>query len=97
MRVRYTTRALGDLKDIFEYICERRPKGATNVKSNIKMTIEALGRSPRRGHEVEQRPELRRIPVTRYPYVIFFRVRNDTVEIVHIRHGARAEPKAEDL
>jgi hypothetical protein len=29
------------------------------------------------------------VPLGRYPYKIFYRVTNDTVEILHIHHAAR--------
>jgi plasmid stabilization system protein ParE len=31
--------------------------------------------------------------VGRYPYKFFYRVRNDVVEIVHIRHTSRTRPR----
>jgi plasmid stabilization system protein ParE len=38
---------------------------------------------------VARRPDVRAVLVLRYPYKIFYRVRGDTVEILHIRHTAQ--------
>jgi plasmid stabilization system protein ParE len=43
---------------------------------------------------VEQRREVRAVPVIRYPYRIFYVVTDDEVQILHIHHSAR-EPWAE--
>ena len=37
----------------------------------------------------------RMINVGRYPYRIFYRVEDDVVELVHIRHSAREESEFE--
>jgi plasmid stabilization system protein ParE len=38
---------------------------------------------------VEQRPGVRVVPLIRYPYKIFYRIADDTVRILHIRHTSR--------
>jgi plasmid stabilization system protein ParE len=34
-------------------------------------------------------PVIRRMPVTRYPYLVFYEVRDDEIIVHAIRHGAR--------
>jgi toxin ParE1/3/4 len=84
MRVRYTPQALADLETICTYIAERSPKGARNVKARIRKSVAALGQFPKVARELEQRPGVYCTPVVRYPYLIFFRLRDGVVEIVHI-------------
>jgi plasmid stabilization system protein ParE len=47
MRVRYTPRARSDLRSILQYIDERSPRGARNVKRAIQRTIELIGEFPK--------------------------------------------------
>ncbi|SDR41224.1 addiction module toxin, RelE/StbE family [Rhizobiales bacterium GAS191] len=89
MRVRYTLRAFRDREQIFEYLRERSPSGARNVMRDIRTTVTRLAEQPRSGHETDE-PDVRVVFVGRYPYKIFYRVRDDVVEIAHIRHTSRA-------
>jgi toxin ParE1/3/4 len=51
--------------------------------------IERLRRSPEKAPRLVQRPDIRVIPVIRYPFRIFYRVRDDTIGILHIQHTSR--------
>lgn len=96
MRVRYTPRARTDLKDIYDYITQHNPRGARRVKARIKKTAASLGTLPGMGRQ-SPRPNVRMIGVPRYPYVIYYRIVGDEVQIIHIRHAARQAPKPRDL
>ena len=72
---------------MLEYLDERSPRGARNVKQAIKRTLDMIGERPHgrpTGHGA-----VRSAPVSRYPYMIFWTVEADEVWLVHIRHGAR--------
>jgi toxin ParE1/3/4 len=88
MRVRYTPEAFADREKIFEYLRERSPSGARHVLASIRDVVRLLGEHPYSGYKTNDR-EVRVKFVVRYPYKIFYRVRNDAVEIVHIRHTSR--------
>jgi toxin ParE1/3/4 len=87
MRVRYTPRAFSDREQIFEYLRARSAGGARNVAASIREAVQQLGDHPHSGYRTDD-PDVRVIFVTRYPYKIFYRVR-DVVEILHIRHTSR--------
>jgi toxin ParE1/3/4 len=87
MKIRYTPAAFSDREQIFEYLRERSPRGARNVAASIRGAIEQLKEHPHSGYRTDN-PDVRVIFVTRYPYKIFYRVR-DAVEILHIRHTSR--------
>jgi addiction module RelE/StbE family toxin len=87
MRVRYTPAAFSDREQIFEYLRERSPGGAKNVAAGIRYAVEQLKEHPHSGYQTDH-PDVRVIFVARYPYKIFYRVR-DAVEILHIRHTSR--------
>lgn len=88
MKVRLDPRAVGDLDEIRAYLVERSPSGAERVRQHIAQTLERLGDFPFLGRETDE-PDVRVLPLTRYPYLIFYAVLNDTVAVLHIRHGAR--------
>jgi toxin ParE1/3/4 len=95
VKVRYSPRAVADLNGIADYLIAHSPQGARAVEAAIRTTISLIADFPGCGRIVAERPEVRVIPVTRYPYLIFYIVTADTVVVLHIRHAAR-EPAAPD-
>ncbi len=88
MRVRYTPRARSDLQSILQYIDERSPRGARNVKRAIQKTIELIGEFPEGGRRAGEQTT-RVLPAGRYPYLIYWSVEAGEVWLVHIRHARR--------
>lgn len=88
MRVRYTPAAFSDRERILEYLRERSPNGARNVAASIREAVAQLGDQPLSGYRTDN-PDVRVMFVVRYPYKIFYRVRETVVEILHIRHTSR--------
>jgi len=41
---------------------------------------------------VAQRLGIRRVPLLRYPYIVFYKVIADEVIVLRVVHGARKEP-----
>jgi toxin ParE1/3/4 len=97
MKVRYTIRARQDITDIYSTIYRNNRRAAARVRARIRSLAMDLGHEPRRGQEVEGRPGVRRIPVVRYPYAVYFTVEQDMVVILHIRQGARDDPKVHEI
>ena len=87
MKVRYTPAAFSDRERMLEFLNERSASGATKVAAGIHEAIEQLKEHPHSGYRTDD-PDVRVIFVPRYPYKIFYRVR-DAVEILHIRHTSR--------
>jgi toxin ParE1/3/4 len=69
-------------------LIERSPSGAANVLAAIKSTISTLSFFPQIGRLVDDAGH-RRLPVPRYPYVIFYRLAEDELVILHVRHASR--------
>jgi plasmid stabilization system protein ParE len=88
MRVRYTPEAFADSERIFEYLRQRSPGGARNVMASIRDAVKLLHDQPYSGYKTND-PDVGVKFVIRYPYKIFYRVRDDIVEIAHIRHTSR--------
>ncbi|HEV2956307.1 MAG TPA: type II toxin-antitoxin system RelE/ParE family toxin [Xanthobacteraceae bacterium] len=70
MKVRYTRRALGDLRSIYSYIAAENPKAARAVESAIRQTADLLAGFPDLGVRITRSPEFRGIKAGRYPYRI---------------------------
>jgi toxin ParE1/3/4 len=96
MRVVYSPRAIRDLEDIAAYYRSvADPNIAAAISDRIERVIDRIGRRPQTAPRVVERPDVRAVLVLRYPYKIFYRLRDDAVEILHIRHTAQ-RPWSED-
>jgi len=97
VRVRYSPRAAVDLAVIADYLTERSPQGAQAVERAIRTTIALIADFPGCGRALAQRRTVRVIPVTRYPFLIFYTVTEESVIVLHIRHAARRPVDPDDL
>lgn len=88
MIVRYTRSAVQDIETIAKYIRERCQTAALSVRDRIDGLIRGLAAFPLQGTPTDER-DIRRLVATPYPYLIFYRVKGETVIILHIRHGRR--------
>ena len=88
MKLVYAPRALRDLHEIESYLAQRSPSAAKNVLRAIKSSIDGLEQFPRIGIPIDTEGRYR-LPVRRYPLLVFYRVSIDEVFILHVRHGAR--------
>jgi toxin ParE1/3/4 len=88
MRVRFTPRAFSDREAIYEYLASRSPDGARKVLAKITAMIASLAEQPELGYRTDHR-DIRVKFVGEFPYKIFYRIRGNDLEILHIRHAAR--------
>ena len=89
MRVVYTDQALRDLVDIADWLADHYPTAAPAVERRIKRVVAHIARWPSSAPRVVDRPGVRAATLGRYPYKLFYRVSDDTIEILHIHHAAR--------
>lgn len=89
MKVVFTETAALDLSDIEAFITRQYPEVAPAFEAGLQRLIAYISRWPSIGHVVEQRPGVRSMPVGRFPYKLFFRVRDGVIEVLHIHHMAR--------
>jgi toxin ParE1/3/4 len=89
MKVVFTGAARRDLDEILSYLAENQPSLVGPVENRIHAVLEILGRWPESARVVAQRPEIHVASLIHYPYRIFYRMANDAIEIVHIRHTSR--------
>lgn len=89
MIVVITSEAEADLEHIAAYIAEQSPRSALKLVRELRQRCESLADAPR-GYPLVPRYEhsgIRRRPFGHY--LIFYRVGEDAIEVIHILHGVR--------
>ncbi len=90
MKVVFAERAQRDIGDIYDAISQRSIASAQRVEDLIRTSCESLADFPFASAATDE-PNVRRLPLVRYPYTIFYRIDlvRDLVEIARVVHGAR--------
>jgi len=88
VRVRWLRRALRNLDEEAAYIARDDPQAAAQVVERITASIEVLATHTSLGRPGRV-PGTRELIITGTPYIVPYRVRDDTVEILRVFHGAR--------
>lgn len=89
MKVVYTPRAKRDIEAIFERgVANWGARVAKRVEQRIFLECEKLGRSAELGAPTDI-TDVRRLPIVRYPFTIFYRIAraDDRIEILRIAHS----------
>lgn len=92
MRVRWLRRALHNLDEEAEYIARDDPDAAARIVDRIATSVERLATHPALGR-TGRVPGTRELMLSGTPYVVPYRVRGETVEILRVFHGARKWPE----
>jgi plasmid stabilization system protein ParE len=92
MRLVLSRLALAELDEILHFVAERSPLGAAHVEARLRRAFDLIARHPEAAQRLEQRPDVRRLPLARFPYVIYYEVAQDQVTVLRILHGAREQP-----
>jgi plasmid stabilization system protein ParE len=72
-RVEYSKRALADLDEIATYYSGHAgPHIALAIEARIREVVARIGSAPESARQVEGRPNVRVVPVIRYPFKIFY-------------------------
>jgi toxin ParE1/3/4 len=88
MRIRWTKASAEDLEHIKNYLTENHPHFAHSTVRELYEAILSLRTSPRRGR-LGREEGTRELVVSRLPYIVAYRVKDEAVEILHIYHGAQ--------
>jgi toxin ParE1/3/4 len=88
IRIRWTLPAAADLEGIRNYLIKRHPHFAEPTVRTIYRRIRSLKTAPNRGRPGHQ-SGTRELTITPLPYVVVYSVKADTLEILHIYHGAQ--------
>lgn len=92
MRILWTQRYLSELQTIGDYIAERNPRAAARIVGEIHSRMAMLlTDNPFVGRPGDIKGT-RELVLTRTPYVVAYRVRDDLIEVLFVQHGARLWP-----
>lgn len=88
MRIRWTPAAADDLQHIYDYLIEHEPRLARPTVLALREAVFSPRKLPHRGRPgaVEGTRELLH---DRLPYIVAYRVKEDTVEVLHIWHPSQ--------
>ncbi len=88
MRVRWTEPAADDLERIKNYLQQHFPEYAEPAVRTIYERIRSLRSAPHLGRP-GHRTGTRELPLTPLPYVVVYSAEMESVNILHIYHGAQ--------
>jgi toxin ParE1/3/4 len=91
VRVRWLKIALANLDAEAEYIAEDNPAAAGRVVEKILRAVDLLKKNPAIGR-AGRVAGTRELVVAETPYIIPYRVRGESVEILRVFHAARKWP-----
>jgi toxin ParE1/3/4 len=95
MRLVYSSRALADLEQIANYYADHASQTvAAAIGRQLETVIGRIALNPESAPRVAQRAQVRVATVARYPFRIFYRVNDESIGILHVRHTSR--PPSED-
>ena len=88
MRIEWDARAVRDLQEIRAFIAADKPSAASRVAEQIKTSIKRLTEFPLMGRQTRH-PNVRILSISGIPYVVYYHLHSDVVEILGVFHGAR--------
>ncbi|WP_425475967.1 type II toxin-antitoxin system RelE/ParE family toxin [Mesorhizobium yinganensis] len=91
MKLKILPRAVRDLAEIRAYISLDSEYAADAVSLRIKKSLNLISARPGIGRPSTQ-PRIREHSVPGLPYVVPYRIRGETVEILRIFHTSRERP-----
>lgn len=93
MRIVWTEPALRDLAALRAYIGRDNPVAAMEQIEHILASVDGLLRFPESAR-LGRRAETRELVVSRTPYLVPYRIRDDVVQILRVLHGRQRWPDA---
>jgi len=88
VRLRVTRRAATQIEKALAYIEAESAQGANHMRERIQTLFVLLAQHPHAGQATDL-PGVRRLTLSPYPYLIFYRVTDDEVIVQRMRHSSR--------
>ncbi len=89
MNVRFTRKSLADLDQIRSFIGEENQAAASRLATRLIELAWALGDNPKEGRRTDE-PGVHVLIAPHLNYLIFYRIDEAEIQILHIRHTARS-------
>ncbi|MGX9860625.1 type II toxin-antitoxin system RelE/ParE family toxin [Enterobacter hormaechei subsp. steigerwaltii] len=91
MEIKWLRKAIANLEAEFRYIAEDDPQAAERFVNEVWRLTQLLKEQPAMGREGRV-PETRELILHNYPYIIPYRVRNNTIQVLRVFHTHRRLP-----
>jgi len=91
MRIKWLKRALENLEAEAAYIAQENPQAAGECVNRILNAVQQLAQHPNIGR-AGRVFGTRELVITRYPYIVPYRIKNETIEVLRIFHTSRKWP-----
>lgn len=91
MHIKWLRRAVDDLIQVRRHIAADRPQAAGEVAERIVQAVELLQNNPGMGRPGRV-SATRELIIAGLPYIIPYRVRSGSIEILRVLHAARRWP-----
>ncbi len=92
MKLTWSRLAIGDRERIYDYIDADSPRAAILVDDRIWTSTTALKRFPEMGRPGRV-AGTRELVIQRTPFILAYRIHDDTVRILRILHGSQRWPE----
>jgi toxin ParE1/3/4 len=92
MNIVWSPEAIQDLISLRAYIAEESPAGARRIVLRLLHDVEyLLPDNPHMGRPGRV-PGTRELVIPRTPYIVPYRMQGESIQILHVYHGARRWP-----
>lgn len=91
MQIKWLEDAVYDLTALRQYIAEDNPLAANQIANHIVSAVNLLTDQPSLGRPGRV-PHTRELVITSTPFIAPYRVKNNTLEVLRIFHGAMQWP-----
>jgi toxin ParE1/3/4 len=89
--VKWLRKALKNLEQAYDYVAEENVEAAVGLVLKIHAATEQLAEFPMMGR-VGRLDGTRELVITNTPYIVIYRVRGRSVEILRVLHSSRKYP-----
>ncbi|MBI5330746.1 MAG: type II toxin-antitoxin system RelE/ParE family toxin [Betaproteobacteria bacterium] len=92
MRIEWLNQALRDLEQEADWLAAKNPDAADDLLNTLDEQVSLLVQQPGIGRPGRV-PGTRELVIRRFPYLIPYRVRGETLEILRVFHTSRKPPE----
>ncbi|MEM8579392.1 MAG: type II toxin-antitoxin system RelE/ParE family toxin [Pseudomonadota bacterium] len=84
MRIVFVETAADDLMWFRQYYRAVFPQGAENAKMRITNLLTLLEANPHMGQAVPERPNVRKLPISKTPFALVYRTNAHQIEVLRV-------------
>jgi plasmid stabilization system protein ParE len=84
MKILYTDDALADLELAYEVIARKWPEVLIGFDRRLAEIERLVSEHSESGHSLTKRPGIRLVAFVHYPYLFYYRVHNEQIEVLRI-------------